>query len=208
MSFIQPPFWGQSYPPTPTPCATSSLVVAPTWEPLTLEQGKLRAGLSWEAGDERDALMEGFIQAARQYVEEVTGLALPEQTRDVTIDRVTANMIVLPAQSRPLRSVTWIKTTDTAGNVNTLATSNYHVDLATGVIGLSDVGVWPTDLRGFKPWSIRIVSGYLNVAAIPPVLVHAVGALVAHYATGGRDLAPVPDGFDQLLASFTPVDVV
>src|SRR5258705_9577128 len=84
VTFIQPPFWAQgprAY--AVAPHAVSVLVTPPALEPLTLDQGKLRAGLDWVAGDPRDALMTGFIQAARSQVEQDTGLALLTQTRDV-----------------------------------------------------------------------------------------------------------------------------
>jgi uncharacterized phiE125 gp8 family phage protein len=219
MSFIQPPFWSRGGPtPGTSPHAISVLVTPPTLEPLTLDQGKLRAGLDWVVGDPRDALMIGFIQAARAKVEQDTGLALLTQTRDVSLDAVSRRTIELPSQSRPLQAVTSIKSIDTAGAVNTLDPANYVVDLASGRIGLSVSGVWPTDLRYFQPWVIRIVSGYLDVAALTaaaPGLVHAVGLMTAHYATVGRDVAAVervsgievPYGYDDAIAPYKLVVV-
>jgi len=203
-----PDFWGSigSWSRVPTH-GTSVLVTAPVLEPLTLTEAKLRAELEWTTDAARDALMTGFIVAARAKVEHDTGLALLTQTRDVFFDRLpNYSAFELPSQSRPLQSVTTIKTIDTAGATNTLNATNYIVDTASGRIALSPTGVWPTDLRAFQPWVIRIVSGWTAVNLIPPSLVQAVGILVAHYATHGRDvvtpetLTDVPYGYDECIA--------
>jgi uncharacterized phiE125 gp8 family phage protein len=217
-TFIQPYFWQTGYRRRVAPHAVSVLVTPPAVEPLTLAQGMLRAGLtgSWTpgTGDERDAMITGFIAAARAKVEQDTGVALLTQTRDVYLDVVSDAVLELPPQSRPLQSVTSVKTIDTAGVTNTLDVSNYHVDLGNARIGLSDVGMWPSDLRGFQPWVIRIVAGFADVATLTahhPLLVHAVGLLVAHYATAGRDLAStdslelVPQGYEDTIAGYVPV---
>jgi uncharacterized phiE125 gp8 family phage protein len=208
MSFIQPPFWSQPSRST-APHAVSVLFTAPVLEPLTLVQAKLRAGLDWTDGDPRDALMNGFIAAARSKVEQDTGLALLTQTRDIYFDALPGSIIDLPPQSRPLQSVTSIKSTDTAGAVQTLDPTAYVVDLNTARIGLALGQAWPSDLRPFQPWAIRIVSGYTSAALIPPLLVHAVGLLVAHYATIGRDavqighiVATTPYGYDDAIAPY------
>jgi len=164
-------------------------------EPLTLAEGKLRAGLDWADGDARDGLMTGFIASARHKVEQDTGLALLTQTRDIYFDAMPRwrwrTPLELPAHSRPLQAVTWIKYTDTGDVLQTLDPSQYVVDVASGRIGLSLSGIWPLDVRPFQPFVIRIVSGWPTVAQIPAPLVHAVGLLTAHYATVGRDIAAV-----------------
>jgi hypothetical protein len=133
---------------------SSVLVDGPAFEPLTLEEAKLRAGLDWPAGDPRDALMDSFIKAARQKVEQDTGLALAEQTR-----------LVPRGWSFPE------------------ATSGTYLVVAG----------WPTAAA---------------LQAEAPLLVQAVGLLVAHLATLGRDLATldepfvVPLGYEELIQPF------
>lgn len=212
-----PPFWARPPAGQVALHAVSMLVTPPVLEPLTLLEAKLRAGLDWVAGDPRDALMTAFQLAARAKVEQDTGLALLTQTRDVYFDALPRQgPIDLPAQSKPLQSVTSIKSTDTAGVLNTLDPVNYVVDLASGRIGLALAGVWPSDLRPFQPWVIRIVAGWTSVAllqASAPLLVHAVGLLTAHYATLGRDLASidptteVPQGYQDAISAYVPVVV-
>jgi uncharacterized phiE125 gp8 family phage protein len=201
----------------PAPHARSVLVTAPVIEPLSLAQAKLRAGLDWADGDPRDQLALDFLAAARAKVEQDTGLALLTQTRDVYLDAIYGSTIVLPDQSRPLQSVTSIKSTDTAGIVQTLDPLNYVVDLASGRIGLAIGGAWPSDLRPFQPYVLRIVAGWTSAAlllAAAPLLVHAVGLMVAHYATVGRDATTVgtiitttPYGYDDAISGYVPVVV-
>lgn len=219
MAFIQPPFWSDeiSGRPSRLPHAISVLITPPALEPLTLDQGKLRAGLDWAPGDPRDDLMTGFIQAARAKVETDTGLALLTQTRDVYFDAMPrgGTPLDLPAQSRPLQSVTSVKYTDLGAVVQTMDPTQYIVDLASARIGLALGGYWPVDSRPFQPFVIRIVSGWTAVNLIPPPLVHAVGLMTAHYATVGRDIAAVervsgievPFGYREMIEPYQLVTV-
>lgn len=184
-------------------------------EPLTLAEGKLRAGLDWVDGDARDALMLGFIATARSKVEQDTGLALLAQLRDVYLDALPGGPFSLPMLSRPLQAVVTMQSTDPAGLVATLDPAGYTVDLVSGRIGLALGYAWPSDLRLLQPWVIRIVAGRPSVAQLlaeAPLLVHAVGLLTAHYATVGRDLTPVgtiiattPQGYEDAISSYTQV---
>lgn len=178
-------------------------------EPLTLDEAKLRAGLDWVAGDPRDALMAGFISAARQKVELDTGLSLLYQVRDVFYDVLTEPDIILPAGGLPLVDVVAITSIDSAGLEHTMPPTSYVLDHRGGRIGLAVGAAWPSDLRSFQPFRMRIVAGWPQPAAVPPLLVHAVGLLTAHYATAGRDLATVgmnitttPYGYDEAIAPF------
>lgn len=180
-------------------------------EPLTIEEGKLRAGLDWVVGDPRDALMASFIAAARQKVEQDTGRAIVLTYRDVTYDWLpNLYAIPLPWPSVPLQAVESI-TYYTAGGIATVVpVTVYEYDLIQGAIGLAPAGSWPTgDLQHFGAYVLRILSGYPTKAAIPPLLLHAVGLLTAHYATAGRDLvtigtivASTPYGYEEAIAPF------
>jgi hypothetical protein len=153
---------------------------------LTLDEGKLRAGLEWEAGDPRDALMLGFIAAAQNQVEQRTGLALLTQVRDVYLFGPGQR----PPQTTPIQAV-----------------------LSSPVPTPSD---WPTEPFPFQPWSVRVVAGWPAVEQIPPLLVHAVGLLTAHYATAGRDLVSItsstvsemPQGFEDAIETFGLVTLI
>jgi len=171
MTFIPAPWaWPKS--------VTSVLVTAPTWEPITLDQAKLAAGLDWPAGDPRDDQMTGYIKAAREQVERDTGLALPQQTRHVTMTLVPGAPMPLPMQALPLQSITTLEPAPV--NVSVIVDGGCY---------------YPAALLAPVTTTYEIVSGWPDAASLAqeaPLLVKAVAILAAHYATFGRDLA-TPD---------------
>jgi uncharacterized phiE125 gp8 family phage protein len=184
-------------------------------EPLTLEEGKLRAGLDWVAGDPRDALMENFIAAARRQVEFDTDLAIRLQMRDVYVDTLDYGLgspgPQWPGQSLPLWAVQSVSWVNTAGVATPVPAGVYEFDLASGRIGLAPGMAWPKSgaLRSLSPWVIRIVAGFPNKESIPADLLDAIGLLTAHKATVGRDLAitgtiisTVPMGYEALVGAY------
>lgn len=177
--------------PWATPYGVSSVLVdGPVAEPLTLDEAKLRAGLDWPAGDPRDALMLSFIKAAREKVEADTGLALLEQTRRVTIRARAGELLPLPAQTIPTVSIT-----PDAGHA--------YPPTFDGIVLASDYDA-----------TLTVVAGWPTPAALAaeaPLLVQAVGLLVAHMATLGRDLAAfeesflLPLGYAEAIATYCHV---
>jgi len=170
-------------------------------EPLTLVQAKLYARVT---GTDLDTLVPGWITSARIKVEQETGLALLTQTRDVSFDVIRGSILTLPSFSQPLQAVTSVKSTDTAGAEQTLDPVNYVVDLASGRIGLAVGGAWPSDLRPFAPYVLRITSGWASVAEIPAPLVDAIGFLV-DYAVNKDALAL--ELYEQAVSNYRPVVV-
>jgi hypothetical protein len=171
--------------PWQSPLSVSSVLVeGPTEEPFTLDEAKLLAGLDWDAGDPRDDLMSGFIAAARSQVEQDTGLALLTQTRTVTITAPYGGAVPLPVQALPVQSITDPTGSDVIGAPPSVLTA----------------GTW------------LIVSGWPDAATLQaeaPLLRHAVGLLIAHYATLGRDLATIdaavvtiPYGYAEAIAPY------
>lgn len=185
----------------------TSVIVTPPIEPFTLDQAKLRAGLDWAFGDPRDDLMTDFIAAARSKVEQDTGLALLTQTRDVRFDSCggcAAGPLVLPSQSLPLQQIVSITITDSQGGVSLVDPEDYTVDLGTGRI------CW---LSASGAVVVRIICGW-ELADLPPLLRHAVGLLIAHYATFGRDVvlvghivATTPYGYEEAIQAYCLVTV-
>ena len=186
--------------PWASPAGVSSLLVEPpAVEPLTLDEGKARAGLDWPSGDPRDALMTGWIKAARQKVEADTGLALIEQTRLVTIGPSAAWGGWVGGEPLPLPSQT-IPTVSIAGVDGAIPP-----ELVDGLI--------PPEYTG----TFTVVAGWPNAAALAaeaPLLVQAVGLLVAHFATFGRDVATIeepfliPLGYDDCVSSYRLLRIV
>jgi len=181
---------------------------APTDEPLTLDEGKLRAGLDWAVGDPRDALMQAFIAAARQYVEQRTARAIASQAHQLFYDSagiVVGTLLAVPGSSQPVISVAAVTSTDAAGVDHVLDAAAYVVQPGRGLVQL--LGPLPTDVRPLEGWRVDLTCG---TDPLDPGLVQVIGLLTAHYATLGRDLASitpaldVPHGFEDALAPFVP----
>jgi uncharacterized phiE125 gp8 family phage protein len=203
------------------PHVVSICSTPPTEEVFTLDEAKLRAGFTWPSPDERDALINQFIRTARAKVEFDTGLALLDQTREVYFDVLTSNVINLPEHSIPLTAVAAVDITGSDGTITTLDPSTYWVDFVSARIWLNatTAGYPYPDTRTFQAWKITIQAGWPDGASLldeVPTLYHAVGLLVAHYATLGRDLATIergtldeiPQGYSDLIAPFVPISVI
>lgn len=189
--------------------AWSVLVVPPVEEPLTLAEGKLRAGLDWPTTipeDPRDQLMRDHIAAARAQVEQDTGLALLTQTRDVRIVSMAGapELLALPAQSLPLQEVLAVWTED--GTPVPVRRDTTPLVVIRGRAWLR------ADVAGVSDGIARVKVGYTDPAELrarAPGLLQAVGLLTAHYATAGRDLVvtgtiatTIPNGYEDTIQPY------
>lgn len=189
-----------SFAPWQTPHVASVLITPPVEEPLTLAEGKLRAGLSWpttDPADPRDQLMQDFIAAARSQVERDTGLALITQTRDVYFYTLPGGVVALPMQALPLQEVVEVAPTSTPWRqgpftIAPRASGWMFGDVAEGIA--------------------RVTVGWLSAADLrvqAPLLLQAVGLLTAHFATAGRDAVITgtiatenPIGYEEAIQSY------
>lgn len=119
---------------------TSDVLVAPpTVEPLTRTRAKLHLKSSLTA---EDALVDGWIAAARGHFETFCRRAAVLQTRMLLLDCFPG---CIELARSPARSVLSIQYLDSAGALQTLATSVYRVDLKSlpARIVLDFGQVWP-----------------------------------------------------------------
>lgn len=177
-------------------------------EPLTLAEAKVYARLT---GTELDTLLPGFLTTARREVEHRTGISLLLQIFDVYFDALPPGRTPIALPWRPVASIVSFDSIDSADEVQTLDVTNYHLDPGSAApvqarVALSEIGAWPTDLRSFQPYVLRLAAGYASVDLIPAPLVYAVGLLIGYYANGGTD-DTVPDQVEDVLAGFCPVVV-
>jgi uncharacterized phiE125 gp8 family phage protein len=183
--------------------AWSVLLEPPIEEPITPANAKLRAGLDWPEYDPREALLADHIVAARQVVEQRTGLALLTQTRHVYVIVPITGDVPWPNQTQPLQSI--LSVAPASGGA-ALDPASYAPD-AAGRVTLP-AGEWIMDL----------VAGWESAAALAAAaapLVQAVALLATHWATVGRDVAVVgtiagdmPLGFETAIADYIPVRVI
>jgi len=151
-------------------------------EPLTVAQAKVYARLS-ATDTSLDTVLPGFLKTARAKVQQDTGIVLLLETYDVYFDALPHDRTPIALPWRPVPSIASVASIDAAGVTQTLAVSNYELDPSSETpiaarLALSTVGAWPSDLRPFRPYVLRIVAGWSSIAQIPAPLVDAVGFLI------------------------------
>lgn len=182
---------------------SNTLTTAPAVEPVTADElDKYLRGDGVLASSDSD-LLETFISAARQYVEEFTRLALVTQTWTMYLDAWPGNQtdlgwwdgvregsltqgqkgsIELPIS--PLQSVTSIKTFDQSNNETTFDSSNYFLNTSKkpGEVILNSGATWPVFARSRNGIEIIYVVGFGDAATdVPAPLKLAVKMLAAHW---------------------------
>ncbi|MBV9549101.1 MAG: hypothetical protein JO256_05440 [Alphaproteobacteria bacterium] len=175
------------YPPVVT--------VAPTSEPVTLATAKTWGRLD---GTDDDVRITTALTAARAHVESLTGVLLAQQTVAIKCDAF-CDFEAVPLA--PLRSITSITYTDSAGNTQTLSTSVYEVRAEgfVAAIVLKYGQAWPAIQPGSRI-TVTAACGYAD-ADLPPASLAAVQLLtVAMVDTGGFD-QPTLDCVAALLAN-------
>jgi len=173
-----------------------TLVTAPpTWDLLADAKRQLRIDTSDE-----DVLLTALIAAAVEHLDGrdgILGRALLTQTWDLKVDAFpsatpqnpyAAIDIPLP----PLQSVDGVTYVDASGNVQTVSTAAYTVDLGgkwPGKVTPALGSAWPPTAAIPDAVTIRFTAGYAASAGspsddgggVPAGIKHAVMLLVAHW---------------------------
>lgn len=200
-----------------------TLVTPPGVEPWLVTDPEVQQALKFDS-DADQAYVTLVLKAARRYFEQITGLALINQTWQVSFDDTPVRQGqfgleygLAPTMSRftgtpagrevklyraPLVSVTAVKYLDDAGAEQTFASTNYtvaSVGVATtfGRLWLNDGCDWPS--LGSFPGALRItfVAGFGTAAAgVPEEIRTALLFLAAHWYE--NRLPSNPDGAVEL----------
>lgn len=194
---------------------TLSVVTAPTVEPVTSSEAMQQAIIDFN--DDSD-LLDALIQAAREHVENFTERALITQTRELKIrrfPRLADQIILLPGGK--LQSVSSISYTDTDGDTQVWASSNYDVETSSepGRINLAYDKDWPEVRELGLPIAITYICGYPGDggspedlrANVPQAIKQAVKMLVAHLyqnreAVTDMQMSELPLAFRSLLMPY------
>lgn len=167
----------------------TSLVTAPTVEPLDLDDVKLQVRRTFVTDDD-DFLERLCIPAARNEAERATDRQLMTATWDLVLDRFPcARYIELPKP--PLQSVTSVTYVDENGDTQTFSEYLYTVDApvgptcARGRIHLNYGEVWPTTRCEPNAVTVRFIAGYGDLSDdIPPelrrIMLADVGTMFEH----------------------------
>lgn len=158
----------------------TKLITEPTEEPITLDEAKDHLRVD---GADEDALIMGYIRAARRQCELITRRAFVTQTWEVALEAwPNCNYLQLP--SPPLQSVTSISYVDSTGAAAVMPSADYVVDTYRhpGRVVLGYNKIWPSvTLRPGPSVIVRYVAGYGTPVAVPETYKQAIKLLVGHY---------------------------
>jgi hypothetical protein len=185
-----------------------ALVNPPASEPVTLSEFK--AHIKHPGGNDEDAILSLYISAAREYCEEITGLALITQTWRMTLDRwpterepwwdgvrdgaigalySSGRASDIPLPSYPLQSVTGIDVDSAAINVG----NTFIVDTQQkpGRLVLKFGSALPQHVEAANAIQITYVAGYgSDSSMVPAALRLALLQMAAYlYTHRGDDCA-------------------
>lgn len=197
-----------------------SLVTGPTVEPVTLAEAKAHCRVVIA---EDDALLSGYIQAARERVEAETRRAIITQTWDQKFDFDWPRYLGEPDENHrrcweigitlqrpPLQSVTSISYVDTQGATQTLAADQYQVVKRNGQSGdgliVPAYGVtWPQVRDIPDAITVRFVAGYGGLESVPGRVRQAMLLMIGdayenrENQVTGTIVTALPAGADRLL---------
>lgn len=184
----------------------TTLVTAPTLEPVTLDEAKKQVEVS---GGDHDPHLTRLVKTARQTVEQMLNRQLITATWDLKLDRFPCGFyepIYVPKP--PLVSAT-ITYYDAAGTLTTLPTSVYKVVTSRepGEIHLKFGQAWPVAYQEAESVTVRFVAGYgATTLSVPEGIRQAILLLVDDYfenRTGEGEMGPA---VHNLLAAYSVGD--
>ena len=152
----------------------------PAIEPVTPED--LRAHCRIDGNDEESTL-QSYIKAARLMVEEDTQRALITQTLQLKMDSFPSDVIEL--RRCPVLAVSSIAYTDTDAASQTLAASNYVVDIGSkpGRVTLAYGESWPLTYSQANAVTVTFTAGYgTTPTSVDERARQAIRLLAGHWA--------------------------
>lgn len=179
-----------------------SLVTPPASEPISIAEARAWSGIEGE-----DALVAGYIAAARQTAEDYLCRSLTSQTWKVTLDLPCSNLRDLPEgvydlpvsalysplpsvirlPRGPVQSIALVTTYD-AGNVATvMAPSAYRADTAGDRLILNSGSSWPIGIRPQAGIEIVYICGFTSVpASIKRAIASIISAMLTDLEISGN----------------------
>jgi uncharacterized phiE125 gp8 family phage protein len=184
-------------------------VDGPDVEPLTVQEV-----IEYHRAPVGDGpILGSLIRAARSRVEAITGRVLIATIFDLKLEELRCRELLI--DKAPLLTVGSIKYLDSAGDLQTWASSNYEVDAPTGPqaargrIRPVSTASWPfvsSDRIG--AYVVRYTAGYgSDPSDVPADLVQAMQLLIGDWYENREDSTPVPlsgipNGVLAILAPF------
>lgn len=172
------------------------IVTPPTAEPVTLAEARaqMRVDITTD-----DATLAGYIIAARQHVENMTGRALAVATFEMSLeDFPCEDEILLPRA--PVSSIVSVTYTDTAGATQTMSAGDYALDTTTFVpqVVLGYGKTWPPTRGTDSNVRIQFVAGEVQ----PPQPLRLAVLLLAATWNEHRETPPENPAVEALIAPY------
>lgn len=175
-----------------------SLVTPATSYPVTREEVKAQLRI-YHSDD--DALIDGYIAAACEYVEQASGHAVVAQSWKVSVDAAPASRLCLPKY--PVTAVTALEYYDADNAAQTLTLSDfalYDSGMDAWIEPKKNVS-WPSVYPRPDALSVTFTTG--SALAVKPVLKHAIMMLAADWyespTATGDEKQEIPFGVTHLI---------
>ncbi|MCT8999641.1 head-tail connector protein [Chelativorans intermedius] len=178
--------------------------VEPAVEPVSPVEAKAHLRIDH---DSEDTLISGLIRAARQEVEQETGLALIDQSWRLALDRWPRDGLVLLRRA-PVRQILSVTVFDGDGAASVLAPESYQLDAVSSPARLH-LDARPEPGLALNGIEIDFTAGFGEAGTdVPDLLKRAIMILVAYWyefrAAFGADSQPVslPGEYRRLIAAW------
>ena len=158
-------------------------IVAPTAEPITLDEAKLWIRQDEGVDGEENALINSLISGARRVAERYTRSVFMPRTMLLTRDRPPQGSldIFLP----PLISVDEVAAYRLDNSKTIVDPSTYFVDESStklpARIFLNVGQIWPTSLRKLANFEVKFQCGYADAATVPEPIKTAIKIILDNW---------------------------
>ena len=178
-------------------------ISGPDAEPVTLAEAKAELRIDH---DSEDALIAGLIRAAREEVEQATGLAMIDQSWRLAADCIPASGL-LRLRRGPVKEILSVTTYGSEGEAALLDPADYELDPLSKPARLHFTRI-PDRLRVMNGIEVDFTAGFCEAGTdVPDLLKRAVLMLVSHWfefrASFGAKEQPVsyPEAYRRLISS-------
>ena len=193
------------------------VIAAPIGEPITVDECRTHLEaqryLDSATDDADDAMIEGFLAAAREYCEDFLGLSLSSRTLEVALDQFPTSMtdggVAIELPGGPVREIVQILAGDvTSASDNVLDPATYTLDTHALVARVLPLSSWPVVIKGTNVIRVQYLAGYGvdsdGGEPLPKVLRAAILLVMAHLFENREDsvdkaMATIPTGAEALM---------
>lgn len=178
----------------------SKVIAEPDSEPITIDAAKNYLKVF---DNEDDSLIDLLRRAAREHIEQLTGLSLVTQTRELKLDYFPF-CDTIRLTNGPFQSVTHVKYYDANDVLQTIPSTDYWFDSSDGRIQIKNT--WPLIKTRQNAVVIEYVAGF-EVEKVPGPLIEAM-QIVMGYMYEHRDQSIPKTLVDAFIGQYLVIEDV